>query len=232
MLNLLIRRRGYSLVFLGGNVPTDHFDEAITSIQPDLVIMASQQLTSAAQLQKTAFFLNKKQIQVAYGGRVFNYIPALRERIPAHFLGESIDSSLETIEQLLQSPWPLPKAVETPLEVRLMVDEFGVKRGLIEATIFEDLKTHGVSTEYIETANLHLGNGLTYALELGDASYLASDMDWLKGLLSRHHASLERLNPYLRSYGRAVKKAMNVESTLITDWVDKYIQDDLMQNNR
>lgn len=232
MLNLLIRRRGYHVVYLGGNVPTDRFDEAIESIQPDLVIMASQQLTSAAELQKTARLLNEKRVQIAYGGRVFNCIPALRERIPAHFLGESIDASLKLIDQLLQSPQPLPMVEETPLAYRLMVQRFREKRGLIEMTIIDDLKTHGLSTDYIETANLHLGNELTSALELGDANYLASDMDWLKALLARHNVSPERLNPYLISYRHAVRKAMNDNSTLITNWIDKYVQDDSKNNNK
>jgi len=75
MLNLLLRRRGYHVVFLGANVPNDHLDEATDSIKPDLVVLASQHLTSAANLQKAAQLLLQKNVHVAYGGRVFNSVP-------------------------------------------------------------------------------------------------------------------------------------------------------------
>ena len=62
-------------------------------------------------LRGTATALADKGVQVAYGGRVFNTTPALREHIPGHFLGESLEASLDSIERLLSFPQPNPPAV-------------------------------------------------------------------------------------------------------------------------
>ena len=141
MLNLLLRRRGYHVVFLGANVPNDHLDEAVDSIKPDLVLLASQHLTSAASLQKAAQILFQKNVHVAYGGRVFNSVPALRKRIPAYFLGETIEESLTVIEQLIQNPKFVPINDETPIAYQKLAQEFKEKRGLIEADLDRSLES-------------------------------------------------------------------------------------------
>lgn len=219
MLNLLLRRRGYHVVFLGANVPNDHLGEAVDSIKPDLVILASQHLTSAANLQKAAQILFQKNVHVAYGGRVFNSVPALRKRIPAYFLGETIEESLVVIEQLIQNPKFVPINDETPIAYQILAQEFKEKRGLIEAGLVEALKAKGSPVDYVSTANLHLGNQLTSALELGDVNFLTTDMVWLKGFLEKQDMPKDQLNSYLKTYAESVQKTMNGHSALFTSWV-------------
>ena len=219
MLNLLLRRRGYRVVFLGANVPNDHLDEATDSIRPDLVVLASQHLTSAANLQKAAQLLLQKNVHVAYGGRVFNSVPALRKRIPGYFLGETIEESLSVIEQLIQNPKSVPNYDETPTAYRILAQEFKEKRGLIESKVIETLKAKGAPVDYVPAANLHLGNQLTSALELGDVNFLANDMLWLKGYLEKQNTPSDQLGPYLNTYAESILKSMNDHSVIITNWV-------------
>ena len=83
-----------------------------------------------------------------------------------------------------------------------MAQEFIEKRSLIEAGVLDALKL----MEYrlnTSIANLHFGNELASALELGNVDYLAADLTWLKGLLSRHNVPPNQLNPYLKTYGDA-----------------------------
>lgn len=220
MLNLLLRRRGYHVVFLGANVPNDHLDEAVDSIKPDLVILASQHLASAANLKKAAQFLLQKNVYVAYGGRVFNSVPALRKRIPGHFLGGTIEESLSVIEQLIQNPKSVPNYDETPAAYRILAQEFKEKRGLIESNLIETLKAKGAPVDYVTAANLHLGNQLTSALELGDVNFLPNDMLWLKGYLEKQSTPSDQLGPYLRTYAESIQKSMNDHSAIITNWVN------------
>jgi DNA-binding transcriptional MerR regulator len=219
MLNLLLRRRGYHVVFLGANVPTGHLDETANSIKPDLVILASQHLSSAANLQKATQILSQKNVHVAYGGRVFNTIPALRKRIPGYFLGETIEESLSVIEQLIQNPKSVPNYDETPTAYRTLAKEFKEKRGLIESNLIETLKAKGAPVDYVPAANLHLGNQLASALELGDVNFLANDMLWLKGYLEKQNFPSDQLDPYLRTYAESVQKSMNGHSAIFTNWV-------------
>jgi DNA-binding transcriptional MerR regulator len=223
MLNVLLRRRGINVVYLGGNVPSDRLGDAIDTVQPNLVVMAAQQLTSAATLQRTALLLRQKGTQLAYGGRVFNCVPALRERIAGHFLGETIELSIHNIEQILYSPRPVPFVAESPSSHLGTVQEFKEKRGMIESVLIENLRTNRVPVEHLETANLFLGNELTAALELGDAAYLAADMEWIRTLMVQHNVMPERLTPYLMGYGHAVRKVMVNNPAVITNWMDGYI---------
>jgi DNA-binding transcriptional MerR regulator len=227
MLNLLLRRRGYHVVFLGANVPNDHLDEATDSIKPDLVVLASQHLTSAANLQKAAHFLLQKNVHVAYGGRVFNSIPALRKRIPAYFLGETLEESLMVIEQLIQNPKVVPINQEAPIAYQELAQEFKEKRGLIEAGLVKALKAKGSPTEYVSTANLHLGNQLTSALELGDIDFLTTDMVWLKGFLEKQDMPKDLLNSYLKTYAESVQKVMNGHSDIFSSWMKQLTEEEM-----
>jgi DNA-binding transcriptional MerR regulator len=219
MLNLLLRRKGYHVVFLGANVPTDHLDETVDTIRPDLVILASQHLASAVNLQKAAQILTLKNIHVAYGGRVFNSVPDLRKRIPANFLGQTIEESLSAIDQLIQNPKVVPISEPTPIAYRKLAQEFKEKRGLIESNLIETLKAKRAPVDYVTTANLHFGNQLTSALELGDINFFTSDMVWLKGYLERQNMPKDQLGPYLRTYAESIQKSMNGHSAIITNWV-------------
>jgi len=226
MLNLLLRRRGYHVVFLGANVPNDHLDETADSIKPDLVILASQHLTSAANLQKAAQLLFEKNVHVAYGGRVFNSVPALRKRIPAYFLGETIEESLKVIEQLIQHQKFVPISEEAPIAYQKLAKEFKEKRGLIETNLIETLKEKGAHVDYVTAANLHLGNQLSSALELGDVNFFTSDMVWLKGYLEKLNMPKDQLNLYLRTYAESVQKTMNGYSAIFTSWVKQLTEEE------
>jgi len=225
LLNLLVRRRGYKVFFLGANVPIDRLNEAVNSIQPDLVILAAQHLTSAANLQKTARILSQNLVQVAYGGRVFNAIPLVRERIPGHFLGRTIEDSLQVIEQLLQAPKPIPACIESSPTYLELAHEFRIKRGLIENHLIEDFQSRGVPIDYLAVANLHLGNEIASVLELGEVDFLSTDMIWLKGLLIRHNVPEEQLNPYLMAYGESIQRTINGHSTILTKWINSLAEE-------
>ena len=224
VLYLFLRRKGYSVIFLGANVPTDHLSDTVEKIRPNLIILASQQLASAARLQNTAQLLGMKAFQVAYGGRIFNSVPALRDRISGHFLGVSIEDSLARIDQIILSPIPLPQVDEISSEYEQLAEEFIEKRGMIEAGTVEELKRQGIPTDYISIANLHLGNELVSALELGDVEFLAADMVWLKELLSRHNITSEQLDPYLLTYGRSLDKVLNGHSDIFTKWINSIVE--------
>jgi MerR family transcriptional regulator, light-induced transcriptional regulator len=226
LLNLLLRRKGYHVVFLGANVPINHLNEAVESVHPELMIFASQQLASASKLQQAAQSLIRDQVQVAYGGRVFNTVPTLRKRIPGHFLGETIDESLQMVDQLLQSPRSIPDVEVTSPAYLQLAQDFKEKRGLVESSILDEYKARGVSSTYIDIANLHLGNELISAFELGDVDYLTADMTWLKGLLTRNNIPPEQLNPYLIAYGESVRRTMNGYSVIFTNWINAIIQED------
>ena len=65
LLSLLLRRRGLNVIYLGANVPTDRFEETVTSVHANLVILVAQTLISAATLQLTALALQGSAFPLA-----------------------------------------------------------------------------------------------------------------------------------------------------------------------
>ena len=100
LLTLLLRRRGWKVINLGANVPADQLVETAQALSPDIVVLVAQTLPSAAALKDTVGLLGQLNIPVAFGGLVFNRVPALRNSIPAWFLGESVSGAVQQITQL------------------------------------------------------------------------------------------------------------------------------------
>jgi hypothetical protein len=98
LLVLLLRRRGWDVVYLGANVPQARLETAVEQVKPRVVVLTAQYIHSAAKLQEMGFFLEQSWTRMAYGGLIFNRIPELRSRIPGEFLGERLDRAPQVLE--------------------------------------------------------------------------------------------------------------------------------------
>ena len=106
LITLLLRYRSWNVIYLGANVPKQHFKETIQKTHPDLVVLTAMRLTTAASLREMAFFIQDRDLPVAFGGRIFNLLPDLIKKIPGYYLGSDLLGSISAIEELLISPLP------------------------------------------------------------------------------------------------------------------------------
>lgn len=219
LLSLLLRRRGLKVVYLGANVPIPRFNETLTSVKPHLVILSAQQLHSANGLRETASYLNANGGRVAYGGRIFNLIPELRSRIPAHFLGASIPEAIQSIENLLSSNIPFDEVIPVEKEQASLSKSFIRNRPMIETYALTQANKAGTPAEFALIAIQQLGNDLASALSLGYIEGLAFEMDWIRGLLQEHMQSNGSLGDFLNGYASAVDAVMGEEGQPISDWL-------------
>ncbi len=225
LLSLLLRRRGLKVVYLGANVPIQRFNETILSVRPNLVILSVQQLQSANGLRETAGYLNATGARVAYGGRIFNLLPALRERIPAHFLGESIAEAMQSTETLLTSDLPLKGVVPVSEEDIKLSKSFHRNRPMIDTyTLTETIKI-GIPIEFSTIAIQQTGNNLSSALSLGYIDGLRLEIEWIKGLLQEHLQNAESLSGFLTSYAQAIDSTMGKEGQPIAEWLRNQAND-------
>jgi hypothetical protein len=230
MFSLFLRRRGLKVVYLGANIPALQIEETAAAIQPDLIVLATQQLTTAANLQSLVRSLQNLAMPISYGGLVFNRIPDLRQRIPAHFLGESMMEGMERIEQLLVAPTPPPAAILPGTSSQETGRLFRENRGLLEHELDQDLQRAGLQYSHIREASAHFNNGLAAALELGDIAYLEADLDWVSKLLSGQQIPGERLHHFLAAYKQTIFKQMGEAGAPITQWIDAYLNRIPLQN--
>lgn len=223
MLSLLLARRGLKVIYLGANVPISQMEETVQWVKPDLFVLAAQQLTTAATLRTVVAVLQGQGVLLTYGGLVFNRIPKLRERIPAYYLGESMDSALDTVERLLSAPIAPLSGIDQELRFQELDRLFIEKRALVEHQVLAEMQQIGLNTEYLREATAFFGNEISAALALGDLTLIETDLEWVRELLSGRQASAQHLSPYLQAYAGALDKVIGQVSAPVTAWMNAYL---------
>lgn len=108
LLTLLLRRRGYGVLYLGQDTPGARLADAVAQTHAEIVLLSASTLVSAANLLDTVELLRAQpsgyRLRIAFGGRVFSRVPALQSRVPAAYLAERARDAVAQIESLLAAP--------------------------------------------------------------------------------------------------------------------------------
>ncbi|MBK7217040.1 MAG: cobalamin B12-binding domain-containing protein [Candidatus Promineofilum sp.] len=120
MVTLLLRRRGWDVIYLGADVPTNRLQATIDRTQPDLVVFSAHLLDTAASLLDTAYYLRHRSL-VGLRRLRLRHFARLRRRIPGHFLGlrsaaRRLSSSRTSFSIAPSAPpvRPVPEAYQQP----------------------------------------------------------------------------------------------------------------------
>jgi len=203
-------------------VPAERLETALVMTKPQLVVMAAQQLHTAATLRQAAEVLHQEGVPLAYGGLVFNLLPALRDRVPGHFLGESLDLAVQAVESRMTAP-SSPSPIEAiPGSCLVAREHFGDRRGLIEMQVNQALHASGIDPLHLAMANRDLALNIDAALALGDMGFLGADIDWVAGLLSAHQIAVETLHEYLNVYYEAAEAQLDERGRPVVDWLARF----------
>lgn len=219
LLALLLRRRGWNVVYLGANVPSAQFGDTVQNLNADLVVLVAQQLTTAATLQHTALVLSSKKIAVAFGGRIFSMHSELPRSINGYFLGHNIREAVENIETIIERKPRQTAAHAASPEYATAHQAFVSRRTQIDLTFKQLLEPLMISPENIETGIHFLGNNIAAALQLGNTGYVSTEIDWLRVLLQAYAASPEQLIYFMETYSQAVNKNINGQGKPIFEWL-------------
>ncbi len=221
-LNVMLRRRGRNVVFLGADVPIEHLEETTRAVNAALVVMSSQRLTTARALRDAAVLLAKKRVPVAYGGRVFNQIPELQGQIPGDFLGEAVEGCLDRLEELLARPVSIRKTGEAGVNV--LAQAYWAWRPEIEAAMQRNVGGQAETAVDLTIANSYFGGALAAALEFGSVSYLSADMEWIRFLLTKPRLPFQTPKRYLTAYAAAIRETMGARGSEIADQLERYAE--------
>ncbi len=216
-LNLLLRRRGRSVVFLGTDVPTQPIAEAARATNAALVVLSAERLVTAVKLQDEAAFLAKKRVPVAYGGRIFIQEPELQRQIPAVYLGDNLQGAIERIEHLLDGREPTNRRAPAIPEHNSAPFREALPR--IERDVFQHFSKTAVPTRLVTVANSHFSAAVASALDFGNVKYVQSDMEWIRTLLTEQGLPLKILRDYLHVYADAIRRVMGAAGKDLTGWI-------------
>jgi DNA-binding transcriptional MerR regulator len=222
LLTFLLRRRGWQVLYLGANVPTVRLETTARAVRPQLAVMAAQQLHTAATLVEAAEVLREERVPLAYGGLIFNLLPALRKRVAGHFLGDAVATAPQVVETLMTAPHPVPSAKKIPEAYHQALDRFEDREVLIEAHIVQELSKSDLARNHLTTANRKMSLNIGAALALGDIHYLGTDIEWVRGLLRNHQVPDRLMDLYLRAYHQAATKELGDEHPVV-GWLGELV---------
>lgn len=220
LITLLLRRRGWDVVYLGANVPTNRLLNTIERTNPALVIFSAQLLDTAATLLDVGLYLKELDVPLAYGGFVFGFIPDLRSRIPGHFLGKDISRVPEVVEELVAKHPPLP-AHDPVSQPYLDAHSYFVGRsGMVEARTWQLLRESPIPQQDLKEANESMTRNITSALRLGDLAYIGANLEWIEGMMINYDLPFEHMQRFLEAYHQAAVDTLDApEGKLIIDWL-------------
>lgn len=229
MLSLLLRRRGWDVVYLGANVPLRSMASTVGAVRPNLVVLTAQQLHTAASLYEMAEMLYSERVPVAFGGLIFAQVPELHLAIPGHYLGDRLDRATAHVEQLMTSLRPQPAQRVVSYDYREALDHFRARQAQIEAEVWQHMDGQ-MPRRHLSLANQSFGSAIIAALTLGNMDYLDADIDWVEGLLVNHYEMpLEALEDYLGAYYEAAHAHLGRQGYPVIEWLSRLLGRELPQ---
>jgi len=220
LITFLLRSRGWPVVYLGANVPLADLKETVEELDLGLVILTAQRLPAASSLSRVARGLAADDIPLAYGGRVFNRLPELVDRIPAHYLGDEIGETVPMVERILTARIPRPAGREPSARAQAARDEFIDKQPDLEKALKDELDFDLVGVNLAQL-NADMAEGIIAALSLGEIAYLEADLDWIDGFLGHLRYPPQVLKMYLCAYHRAADEVLGEAGRPIVAWLEQ-----------
>lgn len=221
LLTYLLRRRGWDVVYLGANVPAAELADTVAQVKPDMVILAAQLLHTAATIPEVARDLAGYDTLVAYGGLVFNLNPDLKQRVPGHFLGQTIEGAIDRVSALLHGRPAAPPASLPDPAYAVALTQFNERRALIESHVWGTMVADGQPTDDLAEINIELAQIITAALKLGDPTLLNREMEWLQYLIMSHRMSDEAIRRHVHAYAEAADIHLSGEARFLVTWLQE-----------
>jgi hypothetical protein len=219
MVTYLLRRGGWDVIYLGSNVPLNDLDATIQSTQPSLILSAAQTLDSAVSLRKMSEYLVTKEVPLAFGGGIFNRVPATVQFITGYYLGTDMVMVPQNIERLVTAPPLMPRAKPVSFECAQTLERFQQNETLIISYVASAMQSVQVEPAHLEIANANLTRMISSALILGDIKLLDHSITWLNGLLENHGLSTSVAMQFYATYHEAVEHYLGDAGVIIHDWL-------------
>jgi len=221
LVTLLLRQRGWDVIYLGADVPPDRLAATLSNIRPQLLIVTAQTLHTAGKLPDIAALAHETHTTVAYGGGVFTAIEELSAHIPAHYLGDDLRAVPQVVEHLTAGMRVEPKALRPSPTYETALTHFVAHRSAVEADVLERLSALDIPFRYLKNANRDLGDNIQAALALGDMNLLNDNLEWLHGLLVNFHYRMpdEAMKPYLTAYHEAALTHLDEAGQPVIEWL-------------
>jgi methanogenic corrinoid protein MtbC1 len=226
VLALLLRRAGWDVVYLGADVPLMQMERTVDDTNPDLVILAAQQLHTAANLLEMAELLQREGVSTAFGGGIFNRLTSLRSRVPGHFLGQTLNEAVEETERLIVRTTEPPSAERLPDRYKEALSHYNDRRLKVEAQVLQSLGKTDVDARVLHEVTTGFADALQAALRFGDMDLLTDHIDWVERRDGRKPVWIKAVQDVIESYREATIDQLDDRGALVMDWFNEEVSEE------
>ncbi|NJL93438.1 MAG: MerR family transcriptional regulator [Anaerolineae bacterium] len=218
MLSLIVRRRGWEVIYLGQNVGLKGLDETLHSLQPQALTFSVSRLPGLRHLPEVANILEaatEGQAAFSFAGRIFQVLPELTNKMPGTYLGSDLLEAARIVEGLLarQRNAAASTAPEFSSSKRELLEVFLAHRARLEAAATglileltqgqEDTQTAQAAQEVMEV--------LLVALQYDDDGLATELTRWSRASLSSYGLSGATIAALVAHFGQEVRASLAPE---------------------
>jgi MerR family transcriptional regulator, light-induced transcriptional regulator len=104
MLGVLLRRQGWPVAYLGQNMPFEDLAAFIEQLQAQAIVLVGMLIEPALLLVDWPKWIRQTAGRplVTFAGRAFVIQPELKDRVPGIYLGDTIQTGLERLKEMLR----------------------------------------------------------------------------------------------------------------------------------
>ncbi len=224
LLQLILKRMGFGTVFLGENLSLSEMEVTLQRIQPDLVVLVSQQLRSAGSLLEMCEQISG-QVPVAFGGRIFNLSEAIWRRVPGEFLGADLLQAGGRAEALLASPGHLRKPAPLTNGFHDLIAVYRAKLHRISARVLSAEQGSPPDWARLGRPSFSITRSMMSALRFGDPSLISLEAEWIHTFLESRGLQFGTLEGYLNLGISAVRAELGTEGDPIVRMLETLHRD-------
>jgi len=222
LLTYLLRRAGWRAIYLGADLPVEEVEAAVRRAAPRWVIASACQLPPVVDVQALGLRLQGR-VLLAFGGRIFNLLPALRSRIAGYFLGEGLNEAAARLEEWSARPPALPAIDPVSAEYRRAQALYLEQEWPIKTRVLSLLSAHPLTCDLPTWLPEYTFSHLRAALMLGDMELADAYVDWLRGLRDGFSLPAGWVGPFLEAYLGGIEQHMGGDGALLTGWLSRHI---------
>ncbi len=225
LLQLILKRRGFGTVFLGENLSLGDMEETLHRVQPDLVVLVSQQLRTVGSLLDMSELIVGQRVPVAFGGRIFNLSETIRKGVPGDFLGHDLLQAGIRAEGLLVNPGHLNGLYPPSNGYQDLIGRYRASLHMISAQVLSG--KNGIPPDWaiLGRPSFSLTSSMMSALRFGDLGLISLEAEWVYTFLESRGLPFGMLEEYLNLGMSVVQSVLGSEGDPIVGMLETLRRD-------
>lgn len=225
---LLLRDHGYSVIYLGANIPLEEMAETINKTRPSLVISSISEITHLPGLLGFSELIRRNGVKFAFGGRVFVDHPLLVEKIPGHYLGVDLENLIHSVDEVIRSSKPSANEIvkiESDIELAdLLAQARPDIYGKLASTITDQIPRLRDKSLFDQIFD-HFTQVILVSVKLNYIDLIDGEIDWARGLIEKHQIQGGAIDKFVMSYAKAVEELIGERASLLAIVIKSSVTD-------